>query len=222
VRRRRRRRTSSRFRPGARARPSAVRGFIQPLAAASVAVGLSLVGHRVFVDAIAAIYYNADVRVPGAVEDAWLYAAVWGTVVAALSLAAYRRGVLRRGVMRVAAASLLVLDLSFLILLGVRGKPSDLMVAAGFSVVMAALGALAWRRPGLGGLLLFLVGGWLTLGTLVNSATYDGEAYGLLFDEDTFFIFSLGLIPLLAGVLSVSFAAWCAMSGASFEKEQTP
>jgi hypothetical protein len=185
--------------------PGRARVIAETSAALLGALVLVVLGHRLFVDATAAVYYNADERIPEAIEGAWLYAAIWGILNAAVGYLAYRAGFLRfrRGVTRVAGASLLVLDLSFLILLGVRGSSSDLWFGIGFSLVIGALGVVAWRRPVLGGSLLFVVGGFLTIGTLFNSATYEGEAAGLLFDEDTFFIFSLGLFPTLSGILSV-------------------
>jgi hypothetical protein len=86
------------------------------------------------VDATGAVYYNADERVSEAVEDAWLYAAIWRSVNGALAYFAYRAGILRirHGPTRVAGASVLVLDLSFLALLGLRGSAADLASASVF------------------------------------------------------------------------------------------
>jgi hypothetical protein len=180
-----------------RARRVAIAGFL------FLSVILSAVGYRLFVDATAAVIYNADQRIAEATDKAWIYASIWGVLNGALAYAAFRKGIFRsnRWLTGIAAASVLVLDLSFSLLLGIRGSAGDLGAAAVFTLVVGLTGLLAWHRPGLGGLLLLVIGGWLTLGSLFNSATYEGEAAGLLFDEDLFFVVSLGLLPLLAGVL---------------------
>jgi len=168
-------------------------------------IALTAVGQRIFVDATAAVYYNADQRIPEAVADGWWYAALWGILNGALAGLAYGRGILQsgRGVTRIAAAAVLALDFSFQVVLGIRGAWGDLAVALGVCLVFALLGLLAWRRPVLGGVVLLAVGGVLALSALAGSATYRGEAAGLLFDEDTFFVFSIGVLPVVAGVLSL-------------------
>lgn len=51
--------------------------------------------------------------------------------------------------------------------------------------------------------MLTVIGGLLAFGALFGSASYEGEAKGLLFDEDTFAIFTLGLVPFVSGLLFV-------------------
>lgn len=164
---------------------------------------LTLVGYRLFVDATAAVLYNADERTPEATEWAWIYAAIWGFGNGALALYAYRAGLLRpeNGLVKILAAGLLVLDLSLLVLLGIRGR--DFVFTTVFALVVAALVLLAWRRPGLGGSLLMAAGALLTFGSLFGSASYEGEAAGLLYDEDTFAILSIGLVPFVCGFLFI-------------------
>src|SRR5439155_12577808 len=58
-------------------------------------IALTAVGQRIFVDATAAVYYNADQRIPEAVADGWWYAALWGILNGALAGLAYGRGILQ-------------------------------------------------------------------------------------------------------------------------------
>jgi hypothetical protein len=173
--------------------------------ALTVSLALVPLGYRLFVDATAAVYYNADERIPEAIQGAWLFGTAWAFLNGAVGYAAYRAGVLRfrRGATRIAAASLLCLDLSFFLLLGLRGGVGDLILSAVVCIVFGLLAFLAWRKPGLGGSILLAVGGLLGWFALVGSATYEGEASGLLFDEDLLAIVVFGLVPFAAGLLFV-------------------
>jgi hypothetical protein len=128
---------------------------------------------------------------------------LWGFGNGALAYFAHRAGLLHpeNGLAKIFATALLVLDSSFLVLLGIRG--GDVVSTGVFALVVWSLGFLAWRRPGLGGSLLVAAGSLLTFGSLFGSATYEGEAAGLLFDGDTFGIVSLGLVPVACGLLLV-------------------
>jgi hypothetical protein len=174
--------------------------------AGAFAVALTVIGHRLFVDATAAVYYNADYRVPEAVSGAWLYALAWGVLNGALAYLAYRLGILRtsRGVTRIVALGLLVLDASFVFVLSIRGGGTgDVITSFIFAVVVAGLALLAWRQPVLGGAVLMALATLFGCFALLGSATYDGEAAGLWFDEDTLYIFIFGLIPFASGLLSL-------------------
>jgi hypothetical protein len=191
------------------AKTSGPSAFLRAHAPAAIAVTLSLLlaaaGYRLFVDATAAVVYNADERIPKAVHGAWAYAAIWGSANGAIAYLAYRRGLVRRGreVPWVAASALFILDGSFNALLGMRGNGGlgAVLGAALTLVVVGLLVYLAWRRPRIGGILLLVLGVVLGFGALLGSATYESEAHGLLFDEDLFYIFSIGLVPFFAGLL---------------------
>jgi hypothetical protein len=114
-------------------------------------------------------------------------------------------GLLRRknGTLRIAACSLFVLNASLIVVLGLRPGGGDLGFTVVFAIVAALLVILGWRKRLLGGAVLLLGGALFTVGGLFGSATYEGEAAGLLFDEDTFYTVSLGLVPFLCGVLLI-------------------
>jgi hypothetical protein len=164
---------------------------------------LLLIGYRLVVDATAAIQYKADTRIPEAKDGAWVYASLWAVLNGAIGWIAYRAGILGpwRRLPRVLAAWALVFDFSLLGVLAMRGGLGDLVFAGVLALIASGLGFLAWRRPGLGGSLLIVIGGLLGFFSLVGSATYEGEAKGLLFDEDQFAILSFGVVPFLSGLL---------------------
>ena len=174
-------------------------GVLRPRSAVALVVTLMyslllvLVGYRLVVDATAAIQYNADERIPEAKDGAWVYAGLWGLLNGVVGWCAYRAGILSPWwrLPRVLATWLLVLDFSFLVVLELRGGVGDDAVyLIALAAVAGGLGFLAWRRPGLGGSLLMVIGAFLALLALAGSATYEGEAKGLLFDEDLFAVFS--------------------------------
>jgi len=168
-----------------------------------LSLALSMAGYRLFVDAVAAVIYNVDERTPETTGWAWAWATLWGFGNGALFYLAHIRGFLRaeRGILKILAATVLVLDFSLVALISLRGR--DYGFTAILVLVVSAIIVLAWRRPGIGGSLLLALGSLLTVGALFGSATYEGEAHGLLYDEDTFAILALGLVPFVCGVLFV-------------------
>jgi len=191
------------------------------IGAFALSIALTVIGYRLVVDATAAVIYGADERIPAADNGAWLWAGFWGFMNGLLAYSAYHAGYLRAGnIVKVVAAGIYALDVSFLLVLALRSGEVNLGFTAVVVLVAVLIGLLAWRRPVLGGSVLVVLGALLAFGVLFVSAWSEecgGQearfvcqsssyppADGLLFHDELFLIVSLGLVPLLSGLLFVA------------------